>query len=163
MAINKYKVKVNKNIDFDILETELSELDIVKIGKSKAHILQNNIPFQTEIIQADLDKKQYTIKVNGNTYIVDIADELDELIQKMGFTLGKSKKINEVKSPMPGLILEILVEEGQEVKEDETLLILEAMKMENSITSPRDGILKKIAIKKGEAVDKGVLLIEFES
>jgi len=63
---------------------------------------------------------------------------------------------------MPGLILDIHVDKGQEVKEDEALLILEAMKMENVITSPRDGIIKSVSVSKGEAIDKGHLLIEFE-
>jgi biotin carboxyl carrier protein len=48
------------------------------------------------------------------------------------------------------------------VKENEQLLILEAMKMENSILSPRDGIIKSISVAKSQAVDKGQLLIEFE-
>lgn len=159
---NNYKVKVNKTLKIEISKQEVSELDIVKITKTKSHILQKKTPYKTEIVKANFDKKEYTVKVNSKTYKVKIEDELDTQIQKMGFTLGKAKKINEVKSPMPGLILEINVEEGQEVKENETILVLEAMKMENSITSPRDGKIKTIAIKKGEAVEKGVLLIEFE-
>ena len=80
----------------------------------------------------------------------------------MGFEVGKTKQINAIKAPMPGLILEINVSVGQEVKENDNLLILEAMKMENSFSSPRDGIIKSIAVFKGDAVDKGQLLIEFE-
>ncbi|MCL4125038.1 UNVERIFIED_CONTAM: hypothetical protein GTU68_001507 [Idotea baltica] len=64
---------------------------------------------------------------------------------------------------MPGLILEVKVKIGQEVKEDDPLLILEAMKMENVITSPRDGIIKSVTAIKGNTVEKGILLIEFES
>jgi len=63
---------------------------------------------------------------------------------------------------MPGLILEINVEVDQEVNENDTLLILEAMKMENVITSPRSGIIKSISVNKGEAVEKNQLLIEFQ-
>jgi len=159
---NNYKVKVNKTLKFEISEQEILDLDIVKTAKAKSHILQKQTPYKTEIVKANFDKKEYTVKVNSKTYKVKIEDELEALIQEMGFTLGKAKKVNEVKSPMPGLILEINVKEGQEVKENDTLLVLEAMKMENSITSPREGKIKNIAIKKGEAVEKGVLLIEFE-
>jgi biotin carboxyl carrier protein len=63
---------------------------------------------------------------------------------------------------MPGLILEISVVVGQEVKENDNLIILGAMKMENSFLSPRDGIIKSISVAVGDAVDKGQLLIEFE-
>ncbi len=63
---------------------------------------------------------------------------------------------------MPGLILDINVKVGQEVQENDALLILEAMKMENIITSPRNGIIKSVSVKNGDAVEKNHLLIEFE-
>jgi biotin carboxyl carrier protein len=70
--------------------------------------------------------------------------------------------VNAIKAPMPGLILEISVVVGQEVKENDNLIILGAMKMENSFLSPRDGVIKSISVAVGDAVDKGQLLIEFE-
>ena len=78
----------------------------------------------------------------------------------MGFTIGSSIKANSIKAPMPGIILSVNVEENQEVKEGETLLILEAMKMENAIIAPKDGVIKSIFIKSGKTVDKGELMIE---
>jgi biotin carboxyl carrier protein len=63
---------------------------------------------------------------------------------------------------MPGLILEINVSNGEEVKEGQALLVLEAMKMENTITSPKDGVIKYIGVTKGLSVAKNELLIEFE-
>ena len=63
---------------------------------------------------------------------------------------------------MPGLILEIFVDVGQVVKENEVLLILGAMKMENSFLSPREGTIKSVLVSVGDAVVKGQLLIEFE-
>ncbi len=91
-----------------------------------------------------------------------ISGALDELIKSMGIERGRTKVVNAIKAPMPGLILEINVSVGQEVKENDPLLILEAMKMENCFLSPRDGVIKSIAVEKGNAVDKGQLLIEFE-
>ena len=70
--------------------------------------------------------------------------------------------INDIKAPMPGLILEVNVEEGAEVQEGDYLLVLEAMKMENTLTAPRDGVVKSVSIKKGETVEKNQLLIEME-
>ena len=114
------------------------------------------------MLNSDFNKKRYSIKVNSNTYDVDINDDLDQLIADLGFEIGTTKQVNNIKAPMPGLILEINVSEGQEVKEDDALLILEAMKMENVITSPREGIIKSIKVKQAETVDKNSLLIEFE-
>ncbi len=87
---------------------------------------------------------------------------MDTLIKEMGFAVGKTKQVHFIKAPMPGLILEINVIIGQAVKENDSLLILTAMKMENSFLSPREGIIKNIAISVGDSVVKGDLLIEFE-
>ena len=80
----------------------------------------------------------------------------------MGFASNGAKSINAIAAPMPGLILDISIEEGQEVDENDQLVVLEAMKMENIITSPRKGVIKNIAIKVGDAVEKQQLLVEFE-
>ena len=159
---NKFKVKVNNSLEFDISDENISKLDVVKIAESKYHVLQNNKPFKAELVDANFNKKKYTIKINNQNYQVDISNPLDLLINKLGFTFGHTKHINSIKAPMPGLILDILVKEGQKVKEDDGLLILEAMKMENVITSPRDAVIKSVSVSKGDAIDKGHLLIEFE-
>ena len=159
---HKFKVKVNSTSDFDIADSDISKLDVEKISGSKYHILQNNKPFKAELVDSNFNRKKYTIKINNHNYSVEISNSLDLLINKMGFTFGTTKHVNSIKAPMPGLILDIHVKEGQEVKEDEGLLILEAMKMENVITSPRDGVIKSVNIAKGEAIDKGHLLVEFE-
>ncbi len=159
---NAYKVTVNHGNPIDAAESDLKNLDAIPIGTSKFHVLKNNKSFQAEIISSDFIAKKYSVKVNNTTYEVAISDALDILIQSMGIERGRTKVINAIKAPMPGLILEISVSIGQEVKENDPLLILEAMKMENSFLSPRDGVIKSIAVEKGNAVDKGQLLIEFE-
>ncbi len=160
--MTKYKATVNNTDSFDLTNTSIEDLDAVSVGDAKFHILKDNLPYQAEISESDFLSKQYTIKVNGTTYEVHLADSLDSLIKEMGFEVGAAKQINAIKAPMPGLVLEISVEVGQEVQEGDNLLILEAMKMENSFTSPRAGIIKSIVVNKGQAVDKGQLLIEFE-
>ena len=159
---HKFKVKVNSTSDFDITDSDISKLDVEKISGSKYHILQNNKPFKAELVDSNFNRKKYIVKINNHNYSVDISNPLDLLINKMGFTFGTTKHVNSIKAPMPGLILDIHVKQGQEVKEDEGLLILEAMKMENVITSPRDGVIKSVNIVKGEAIDKGHLLVEFK-
>lgn len=64
-----------------------------------------------------------------------------------------------VKSPMPGNILKILVSQGQQVKEGETLIILEAMKMENEIVATRAGSVAQIAVSKGQVVETDTPLV----
>ncbi|CAM4185031.1 MULTISPECIES: acetyl-CoA carboxylase biotin carboxyl carrier protein subunit [Flavobacterium] len=159
---NHYKLNVNNTFQFDLDNDIVSQLDAVSVEKDKFHILKDNTPYQAEIIATDFINKTYTVKVNNTTYTVAIANALDMLIKEMGFEVGASKQVNAIKAPMPGLILEIAVAVGQEVKENDPLLILEAMKMENSILSPREGVIKSVTMTKGAAVEKGALLIEFE-
>ncbi|TWO31912.1 acetyl-CoA carboxylase biotin carboxyl carrier protein subunit [Seonamhaeicola sediminis] len=157
-----FKTKVNDTFDFEINTEDISKLDVVEISKSKFHILQNNKSFRATIVESDFNHKTYKVKINKNVYRVNIFNDLDLLIKEMGFAIGTSKHINSIKAPMPGLILEINITVGQEVKEDDSLLILEAMKMENVINSPRDGVIKSISVQKNDTVEKNQLLIEFE-
>ncbi|OAD44819.1 acetyl-CoA carboxylase biotin carboxyl carrier protein subunit [Polaribacter atrinae] len=157
-----YQITVNNTFDFKIDKKDILNLDSLKISDSEFHVLYNNISYKTEITKANFQEKSYAVKVNNTVYHISILDELDILIKEMGFEIGSIKEVKEIKAPMPGLILDITVSVGSEVKEDDTLLILEAMKMENALTSPRAGIIKSISVAKGDTVDKNQLLIEFE-
>lgn len=157
-----FSVNVNNSYDFNINSESLSELDIITTSGSKYHLLHDNNSFEVAIITEDFANKSYKVKVNNNIYNININNNLDQLIKDLGFEVGSSKKIDRITAPMPGLILEMTVKVGDEVKENDPLLILEAMKMENVITSPRDGTIKAISAKKGDAVDKNQLLVEFE-
>ena len=157
-----FKISVNNTFNFDINQEDVSNLDAIQISDSEFHILQQNKSYKTEIQESNFNNKSYQVKVNNNLYKINIFNDLDALIKDMGFTISSTKHVDSIKAPMPGLILELQVKAGDKVKENDTLLILEAMKMENIITSPRDGIIKSISVKKGDAVEKNQLLIEFE-
>lgn len=159
---SKYKLTVNESFHFEISEEDLSKVDLIKTSGTNYHLLNENRSTDVELVEANFQSKNYTVLVNSNMYKVSIANDLDQRIERMGFSFGTSKHINSIKAPMPGLILDISVKEGQEVNEDDPLLILEAMKMENVITSPRVGTIKSISASKGDAVEKNQLLIEFE-
>ncbi|MTE26022.1 acetyl-CoA carboxylase biotin carboxyl carrier protein subunit [Winogradskyella ouciana] len=157
-----YKIKVNSSHSFDISKDTMETLDAIETTSNHYHVIQDNTTIKASIVESDFNKKFYSVKVNNNIYEVSINDALDQQIEALGFEIGASKQVNDIKAPMPGLILEINVKEAQEVKENDALLILEAMKMENVINSPRDGVIKSISVKQGETVDKNALLIEFE-
>lgn len=157
-----YKVSVKGQNTFDLTEDTIESMDSIQLDQYNSHILKDHQSYKTEILENDFLNKSYTVKVNNSEYEVNIGTELDNLIKELGFEVGASKQVNAIKAPMPGLILSIHVEVGQEVQENDSLLILEAMKMENNFNSPRAGKIKSILVEKGQAVDKGQLLIEFE-
>jgi biotin carboxyl carrier protein len=157
-----YQIEVNGQWTFEMQAEEAAHLDAVRLGKDAYHVLYQHQPFEVRITAADFSRKTYEVEVNGNRYSARISDDLDQLIIHMGFELHTTRNISRIEAPMPGLILDIQVSPGQEVKEGDPLLVLEAMKMENVILSPRDGIIKKVAVQPGAAVEKKHLLVEFE-
>ena len=157
-----YDTKVNDAYEFTFDAEEITALDTLKTGENTYHAIHDNKSYKIIIQEQDFLKKKYTVNLNGTDYKVGISDDLDKLIKELGFEVGAGAKVNEIFSPMPGLIFDIMVNEGDEVTEDQPLLILEAMKMENVISAPREGKIKKIAVQKGQAIEKKALLIEFE-
>lgn len=155
------RAKVNDAHDFEFSEAEIQSLDVQQ-SKNELHILQNKKSDRAEILESDFLRKTYRVKINANTYEVNIKNDLDVLIKDMGLSLGASQVVNDIKAPMPGLILDINVSEGDEVSEGDQLLVLEAMKMENAIVAPRDAVIKSVSINKSETVTKNQLLIEME-
>jgi len=159
---NSFKVKVNSKWEFDIPNEDVHSLDVVKIKDKKYHLLEDHQSFQGEIVAANFNKRTYAVKINGSVYNVSVENHLDQLIKNMGFSTGSSKDVKLIKAPMPGVVLSVNVKVGQEVSEDESLLVLEAMKMESSLVSPSNGVVKNILVANGNTVEKGQLLIEFE-
>lgn len=156
------KAKVNDVHEFEFKQEQIQNLDIQRTTSGAHHLLVNDKSVTSEIVTSDFLNRIYTVKINSNLYQVQISNQLDVLIKEMGLSLSAGQVINEIKAPMPGMILDVMVSEGQEVKEGENLLVLEAMKMENTILAPRDAVIKSINIKKGKTVSKNEVLIEME-
>jgi biotin carboxyl carrier protein len=135
---------------------------MISTNSNQFHILQNNKSYNAEIVSINLEEKILQIRVNENVYQVQVKNRMDLLLSKMGMTNAASQKANDLKAPMPGLVLKINVEEGQVVKKGDSLLILEAMKMENVLKAAGDGVVKAIKVKQRDAVEKGQLLIQMQ-
>jgi len=175
---NPSKVLVNNNQEFTIEEDTINDLDILKQSASNYHLLHKQKSFRAAVIESDFNDKTYSIRINSNTYKVKIKTPLDDLIKKIGYTTGSAKIINSISAPMPGIIsakiinsisapmpgiiIGVNIKKGQKVKEGDTLLILEAMKMENAILCPKDAVIKEVLVSIGETVDKNKLLITFD-
>lgn len=156
-----YKINIDDQV-FDLSRADVQDLNMIENGNQTLHLLQDNQSYHISVIDTDFDNKKLMLEINGNPYEISIEDEYDQLVKKMGLSAGGAQKLTNIKAPMPGLILDILVEPGQAIEKGTQLLILEAMKMENVLKSEGEGIVKSIEIKKGAAVDKGQILIEME-
>jgi biotin carboxyl carrier protein len=162
MQTQPFIITVNETQELSVAPEMLKSFDAIEVQDNFFHIIKNNKAYRAEIINTDYEHKSFTVSVNGNSYDIKIADKFDRLVKQIGLTVGNNQKQNIIKSPMPGLVLQLNVNIGQEISKGETLLILEAMKMENVIKATGDGIVKAIHVKQGAAVEKGQLLIEME-
>jgi biotin carboxyl carrier protein len=164
------KVKVNVDYDFDInisnenviVNGDELVLDSRNLASGHTHIIHDNKSYRVEVIAVDRVEKACQVKVNGKIYQANISDQFDELLKKMGMDSGSAGTVRELKAPMPGLVLRVAVAEGQEIIKGDSLLVLEAMKMENSIKSPTSGKINKILVNTGDKVEKNQVLVLFE-
>jgi biotin carboxyl carrier protein len=107
-------------------------------------------------------EEDWQVLLRGRLYPVKVEDERERRLRAAagaGVTEGGEYHL---KAPMPGLVVTISVEEGQEVKKGQVLLILESMKMQNELKSPRDGVVNRIKVKAGESVEQKQALLSVQ-
>jgi biotin carboxyl carrier protein len=159
--VNKKTFAVESADDVFKINSESVVWDFAEVSEGYFHILFNDKSYRAEVVKADYQAKTFTLKINNTLCTVDVKDRFDLLLEKMGMNSSASAKVNSIKAPMPGLIIDLKIKVGDTVKAGDPLLILEAMKMENIIKSPGEGIVKTVKIKKGDSVEKNQVLIEF--
>lgn len=155
-----YKVTIDQH-EFELKYDDIAQLDIIDSNQG-LHLIDRNLSQEIRLLSCDMESKTLVIGLNGKEFIATIADEYDQLVDQLGFTKESAIVIKDIKAPMPGLVLDIVVTVGQTVEKGSQLVILEAMKMENVLKSPTDGVIKEIVVENGDAVEKGQLLIVLE-
>lgn len=163
------KVTVNKKTSLEVefanegitVDGKPFDWNIVQLSEGYFHILHDKKSYKAEVVKADKAAKMFTLKINNHIHTVEVKDKFDLLLEKLGMNNSSAGKVNNMKAPMPGLIIDMKVKNGDSVKTGDPLLILEAMKMENILKSPGEGVVKSVKVKKGDTVEKNQVLIEF--
>ncbi len=104
------------------------------------------------------EEKDWQVLLRGRQYKAMVEDEREKRLKTAGGAKTEDGEFH-LKAPMPGLVVSVPVEEGQEVKKGQVLVILESMKMQNELKSPRDGTAHRIRIKPGESVEQRQTLL----
>ena len=164
-----FKAKIQDRI-FILTENEKELLidglkvnaDILEYKKGKFHILLDNRSYSAEILSVDKETKTCVIKVGHSVITVGVKDKYDDLLNEIGIDVIAGKKVNNIKAPMPGMVLQILVAIDQKIKKGDAIVVLEAMKMENILKSPTDGIIKKIHVSMGDKVEKNQVMVNLD-
>jgi len=151
-----YEIEINHE-GIVIINGEEREIDFRSMGQPGIFsLIIDNQSFEAVIEQRE---DQYHILIFGDLYEVKITDERTmRLLQASGGVAEQTGEIA-IKSPMPGLIVDVPVSEGQEIKKGQTVVILESMKMENELKAPRDGVIHRIDVKQGDSVEQNKTLV----
>jgi biotin carboxyl carrier protein len=145
--------QINGNaVGFDVQQQPNGLISVLYNGKSHTAILQ----------KIDRKAKELTLSINGQNVTIAVKEPIDLLLSSMGLDMAAMKKAEPVKAPMPGMILKVLVEPGQQINKGDGLLILEAMKMENVLKATGPATVKAVKVTEKTAVEKGAILIELE-
>jgi biotin carboxyl carrier protein len=130
---------------------------------------QNNSTFRLridkkfyDISTIKIDSEKIAVTIDGYTYEAQVRTALQEKANKVIEQTGSAHHTKDVKAPMPGMILKIKHQSGDKINNGDSVIILEAMKMENDIKSPSTGIIKEIFVKEGTPVEKGAKLFAIE-
>ncbi len=137
--------------------------------KFKFTIRGHNYDVEVQSLEGDIAR----VEVNGTKYKVEIqqekkASKTPTLVRKAvprakdAHKIQKGASLQQVKAPLPGIIMSINVKEGDDIKRGSTLLIYEAMKMENNLVAERDGIVKSVKVNAGDSILQGDVLLEIE-
>lgn len=135
--------------------------DLVRIGPNQYSVVIGGRSHRVLVLKEDRENRTLRVRIGGRTSTIKLEDERGRLLHTLGLDKA-TRKTGDVKAPMPGLVLNVLVKPGDSVKKNDPVLVLEAMKMENVIKSPGDAVVKSVAAEKGKPVEKGQLLIAFQ-
>lgn len=100
------------------------------------------------------DDEKWEVLLRGRLFQAEVEDEREKRLRTAGGGGAAASGEFHLKAPMPGLVVTILIEEGQPVKKGQVLMILESMKMQNELKSPRDGVASRVKVRPGETVEQ---------
>jgi len=151
------------------------DIDLTPQGKSYRAMIGDKI-VEVEIIRADAERGQLELLIDGERVMAYVSsDGAKRWVTINGQTVVLTKSSGEAKrrgsshdhgtglvAPMPGLVRSVNIAEGESVAKGQTLLVLEAMKMEIRIQAKSDGVIKKLLVQQGQTVEREQVLIEIE-
>ena len=143
-------------------ESSLPGVKIHPLGGREYMVQEGSRTLRAFLVSEDRNTKTSTWWIDGFTYEVASTSPLDELLEAMGMGATATAGADHLKAPMPGMVLAVHASAGQSVSKGDTLIILEAMKMENALKAPHDGVIESITAVAGHAVDKGAVLLTFQ-
>jgi biotin carboxyl carrier protein len=136
---------------------QLVDVDLARSGVPELYSLI--IDGKSFEVLVEEERQTYAVTLRGEQYHVNVEDERTRRLNqgRRGPELPMGDLV--IKAPIPGMVVKVLVHDGDEIAEDQPLVILEAMKMENEIRAPRAGIVRKVDVSSGQRVEQNASLL----
>lgn len=146
-----------------VIDGEAVDAELVMLpGTPVRHLLANGRSYGLVATEGST-RGEWRLHLNGHRLEAEVVDERTRAIREMTGAAAGPQGPKPVRAPMPGLVVRVLVEPGQTVKAGQGVVIIEAMKMENELKAEADGVVSAVKVEAGTAVEKGAVLVEFES
>jgi biotin carboxyl carrier protein len=149
----------DSNVTADICGRKY-QLDVRASGENGILVFESGRVFEFHVSQHHGSKNLFDVAIRGNNHLVTVTDprrlRTDEDSDKHHHGTA------EITAPMPGKVVRVLVEAGQEVEKGTGLVVVEAMKMQNEMKSPRAGVVVSINVSPGDTVEAGTMLVVIE-
>ena len=166
-------MKYFATIDEKQYEIEINDEDRITVGGQPIELDFKSMSEGLPIYSLILDGKSYEamieltddgwqVMIRGQMYVIDVEDERQRRLRMASAGTTTQSGELKLKAPMPGLIVDVPIETGQDVGKGDNLIILESMKMQNELKSPREGKVSRINVKAGDTVNQNQVLLILE-
>jgi len=132
------------------------ERTVIEEGEIYSLIIGNR-SYRVDLVEKNWESGRLAVAALGETVEMEVRDELEAVVESMAGA-SKNRGLFELKAPMPGVVVKSLAKAGDRIERGQSLLVLEAMKMQNELPSEMDGIVQEILVQDGQLVETGALL-----
>ena len=137
-------------VDAHVVDIEGTPMRLITVGEQVHRVLARRQP----------ERGRYTLSVDGYRYEVEALDERTRTIRELTAAASGPKGPAPLIAPMPGLVMRVMVQPGDQVVPGQGLVVVEAMKMENELRATAPATVKAVLVQPGQAVEKGAVLVE---
>ncbi len=152
----QFEVEIKADQQIDVDNQQLTA-DFQSVGDQPIYsLILNGDSFEASIYTTE---SGIQVLLQGQLFEVHVEDERQQRLRQSSTSPQIRSGDIHIKAPMPGVVILIPVEEGQEVAQGDNVIILESMKMQNEIKAPRDGTVNRLRVKTGESVDQNQIML----
>lgn len=157
-TVNGVKFEVEINPEGEVfVNGEPRNIDFLPLGETLYSVIMETASH--EVLVDNVEGSEHQVLIGGRLYTAEVLDERALLLGSRRGELGGDSGEVSIKSPMPGLIVDVPVREGDTVTKGQTVVILESMKMQNELKAPRDGTVQRVSVAPGQSVEQKKVLV----